>query len=82
MMNETKFSPTDFCNRLATIGSNETTEGLKTDGDRPIVVLASARDWKFVRIVMHHEINDADVALVIKKIVYVIKEFDASTAAA
>lgn len=81
MMNEVKISPNDLCNRLAAIGPNEVADGLLTDdGKRPIVVLASARDWKFVRIVMHHEINDADVALVIKKFIYVIKEFDAASA--
>lgn len=76
MVNESKFSPTDFTKRLATIAADEVALGIVDANGRGIAVQASARDWKFVRLVMYHEIGDEGVELAIKKIVHCIQEFD------
>lgn len=76
MINETKISPTDFTKRLATIADDEVAHGIVDANGRGIAVQGSARDWKFVRLVIYNEIGDEGVELAIKKITYCIKEID------
>lgn len=76
MVNECKISPIDFQSRLEKVTENEILSGICDENGKGIVVQVSARDWKFSRLVMYHQISDDDVDLMIKKIVYCIQEFD------
>lgn len=72
-------SPTDFAARLGQVSPAELSDKNVRDADgRPIVVQVSARDWKFARLVVYHQINDEAVDLIIKKLVYCVREWDAA----
>lgn len=61
---------------------NEVRAGEPTDAaGRGVRVLVCARDWTFVRLVVHHGIDDEQAALVGQKIVYAIGEWERELAA-
>lgn len=62
--------------RLATVTKKEIDDGIVAEGDRGIVLKVSARDWEFARIVLYQDISEVDVELAIKKLIYVIREYD------
>lgn len=70
----------DFAKRLSEVTEKETQDGLTTttqDGSRGIVLKVSARDWEYSRLVLYHQITDKDVEYAIRKIEYVIAEYEA-----
>ncbi|XP_054747387.1 uncharacterized protein LOC129253147 [Anastrepha obliqua] len=72
-----KFTANDFAERCLKVTPDELAAGVcGTNKEQGIVVKVSARDWKFSRIVLYHQISDVDVELTIKKFNYVIKEAD------
>lgn len=71
-----KFTSTDFAQRLLEIRNDEVENGIVDDNGNGIVVKISSRDWSFSRIVIYTEVTDAEVDLTIKKLLYVIKEFE------
>jgi threonine aldolase len=72
-----KMNSSDFSKRLLIVDDGEIAAGV-TDGDgRGILVKLSARDWSFARCVVYHQITDEMIGLAIKKLTYVIKEFEA-----
>lgn len=62
--------------RLATVTSKEIDDGVVAEGNKGIVLKMSARDWEFARIVLYQQITELDVELAIKKLSYVIQEYD------
>lgn len=65
-----------FAKRLATVTNKEIEDGVVAEGNKGIVVKVSARDWEFARIVLYQQVTDVDVELTIKKLSYVIGEYD------
>lgn len=65
-----------FASRLATVTEKEINDGIVSEGGQGIVLKVSARDWEFARIVLYQQITEVDVELAIKKLSYVIREFD------
>lgn len=62
--------------RLALVSQSETGDCKGTNGFG-IVVLGSAKpDSKIIRFVLHHDVNDDDLRLAIKKIKFVFQEMD------
>lgn len=73
-------TPNDLVARLAQVLPDELSAGVcdVADGRRGIVVRMSSRDWKFARLVVYHQITDEAVDLLIKKLVYCVREWDAA----
>lgn len=71
-----KISSTDLTKRLFNVSSDELKNGVSDENGKEIVVKLSARDWSFVRIVCYPQITDEDIDLAIKKIVFVIREYE------
>lgn len=67
---------TDLADRLIIVTDEELKAGIVDQNGNGIIVKTGARDWPFVRAVIHSDIDDEFIELAIKKIVYVIKEFD------
>ncbi|KFB52695.1 AGAP003688-PA-like protein [Anopheles sinensis] len=66
----------DLSHRLATVCPGEMEAGVVDSSGKGIAVKVSARDWTFARIVVYTNITDEEVELAIKKIRYVIKEYE------
>ncbi|XP_058130688.1 uncharacterized protein LOC131287499 [Anopheles ziemanni] len=66
----------DLSHRLATVCPGEVEAGVVDSSGKGIAVKVSARDWTFARIVIYTNITDEEVELAIKKIRYVIKEYE------
>ncbi|EAA08948.4 AGAP003688-PA [Anopheles gambiae str. PEST] len=66
----------DFAHRLATVAPGEMEAGVVDADGKGIAVKVSARDWTFARIVIYTNITDEDVELAIKKIRYVVAEYE------
>ncbi|XP_055585910.1 uncharacterized protein LOC129738680 [Uranotaenia lowii] len=62
--------------RLSTIEAKEIEDGLVDASGKGICVKISARDWAFARIVVYTNLTDEEVDLAIKKIEYVIREYE------
>jgi len=73
-----KLSANKFAERLAIIEPEEIPAGVTDKKGAGIVLKASARDWAFMRLVLYHQVDDEQVELAIKKLTYVIKQYDAS----
>lgn len=65
-----------FASRLAKVTSKEIDDGVVAEGNKGIVLKVSGRDWEFARIVLYQQITELDVELAIKKLSYVIQEYD------
>ncbi|XP_037949079.1 probable low-specificity L-threonine aldolase 2 [Teleopsis dalmanni] len=78
-----KLSSNEFCSRLKEIKPEELEQGVTSDeaGKVGIVVQMSSRNWKYARAVFYHQNTDKDIDMLIKKLTYVIKEFDSSLTA-
>jgi threonine aldolase len=72
-----KMNSSDFSKRLLVIDDAEITAGATDSNGQGICLKLSARDWSFARVVAYHQITDEMVELAIKKLTYVIKEFEA-----
>lgn len=72
-----KIKSCDFTNRLAEVTPKEIEKGITDPTGKGISVKLSARDWAFARIVIYTNLTDEDVDLAIKKIKYVIEEYQA-----
>ncbi|KAH8414592.1 hypothetical protein KR215_009781 [Drosophila sulfurigaster] len=72
-----KLAADDFAKRLAVIEPEEIAAGVTDKQGGGIVLKASARDWEFMRLVLYHQVDDEQVELAIKKLTYVIKQYDA-----
>lgn len=75
-MDHEKFTASDLSRRLASITEQEIANRITDEEGRGIVVKVSARDWKFARLVFYHQIREKQVQLAIKKILYVLSEFN------
>lgn len=71
-----KLTGDKLANRLATVTDKEIHDGVVAEGNKGIVLKVSARDWEFARIVLYQQITELDVELTIKKLSYVIQEYD------
>lgn len=70
-----KCSPQHFAERLQRITNKELMDGVTDKHGNGIAVKVCARDeWRCIRYVMHHHINDELADLTIEKIKYCIKE--------
>ncbi|XP_030370840.1 probable low-specificity L-threonine aldolase 2 [Scaptodrosophila lebanonensis] len=73
-----KLTSSEFATRLASVEPAELAAGVHGQSpEQGIVLKVSARDWSFSRAVFYHQVDDAQVELAIKKLCYVIKEYDA-----
>ncbi|GAB0099969.1 probable low-specificity L-threonine aldolase 2 [Sergentomyia squamirostris] len=66
----------DFVRRLQEVTEEEIAAKLTDKEGKSIIVKISARDWGFCRIVVYIQITDEDIELAIKKISFVIREFE------
>jgi len=58
------------------VESGEVEAGVTDKNGAGIVVKASARDWAFARVVLYHQVDDEQVELAIRKLKYVIGQYD------
>ncbi|XP_030558899.1 probable low-specificity L-threonine aldolase 2 [Drosophila novamexicana] len=72
-----KLTANQFAERLAVVEPDELTAGVAGKNGAGIIVKASARNWEFMRLVFYHQVDDELVELAIKKLTYVIKQYDA-----
>ncbi|KAH8388587.1 hypothetical protein KR093_010492 [Drosophila rubida] len=72
-----KLAADEFANRLGVVEPEEIAAGVTDKQGAGIVLKASARDWEFMRLVLYHQVDDEQVELAIKKLTYVIKQYDA-----
>lgn len=74
-MVDSKLYPADWLQkRLLTVEDGEVADGIVDNDGRPIILKISSRNKNFARIVMYNDIDDEQVDLAIKKIVYCIKK--------
>uniref|UniRef100_A0A1B0CA38 Putative threonine aldolase n=1 Tax=Lutzomyia longipalpis TaxID=7200 RepID=A0A1B0CA38_LUTLO len=66
----------EFVKRLQEVKEEEIAANVTDRDGKGIVVKISARDWGFCRLVVYTQITDEDVELAIKKIAFVIREFE------
>uniref|UniRef100_A0A1L8E2X8 Putative threonine aldolase n=1 Tax=Nyssomyia neivai TaxID=330878 RepID=A0A1L8E2X8_9DIPT len=66
----------EFVKRLQEVKDEEIAANVTDKEGKGIVVKISARDWGFCRIVVYIQITDEDVELTIKKLTFVIHEFE------
>uniref|UniRef100_A0A1B0BCP1 Aromatic amino acid beta-eliminating lyase/threonine aldolase domain-containing protein n=1 Tax=Glossina palpalis gambiensis TaxID=67801 RepID=A0A1B0BCP1_9MUSC len=76
-----KISASSFAKRLAEVTQKELNENITTTDEtgqemRGIQLKVSSRDWTYARIVLYNQISDKDIEYAIKKIEYVIQEYD------
>lgn len=79
-----KITSSDFAARLGCVTDKELAGGIVTDKTNPnsgIILKVSSRDWQFVRMVLYQGITDQDIDFAIKKLNYVIKEYDSQLTA-
>lgn len=67
---------TEFVKRLQEVRNEEIAANVTDKDGKGIVVKISARDWGFCRLVVYIQITDEDTELAIKKISFVIREFE------
>ncbi|XP_065076969.1 uncharacterized protein LOC135700406 [Ochlerotatus camptorhynchus] len=70
-----KIKSCDFTKRLGEVTPKEIADGVTDAAGMGISVKLSARDWAFSRIVVYTNLTDEDVDLAIRKIKYVIEEY-------
>lgn len=75
LVNE-KITSSDFTKRLLEVTEAELSNNITDNGGKGILVQISSKDCKFARLVVYRQITDEDVDLAIKKIKFVIHEFD------
>lgn len=71
-----KVKSEQLMSRLKTVTEQEINDGIVDENEKGIIVKTGSRDWAFVRLVLYLQIDDFLVDLAIKKILYVLKEFD------
>lgn len=71
-----KLNASIFADRLKKVTQNEIENGIKDNKGKGIILKVSSRDWKYARIVSYQQITETDIDLAIKKLNYVICEFD------
>ncbi|ALC46940.1 CG10184 [Drosophila busckii] len=76
-LTQPKLTADQFADRLKLVQPEELSAGITDKQGAGIVLKASARDWEFMRLVLYHQVDDEQVELAIKKLVYVIKQYDA-----
>ncbi|KAH8418070.1 hypothetical protein KR222_011416, partial [Zaprionus bogoriensis] len=74
---QAKLLASEIADRLGKVEPEEIEAGVTDKNGNGISVLATARDWEFMRLVLYHQIDDEKVELTIKKLTYVIKQYDA-----
>lgn len=62
--------------RLKTVTNKEIQDGIVDENGKGIIIKSGSRDWSFVRLVLYLQIDDVLADLAIKKILYVLKEYD------
>ncbi|XP_058445999.1 uncharacterized protein LOC131427094 [Malaya genurostris] len=70
-----KLRPSELTQRLAEVHPKEIEDGLVDSSKRGISVKISARDWAYARIVVYTNVTDEEVNLAIRKIAYVVEEY-------
>ncbi|KAH8278503.1 hypothetical protein KR018_004126 [Drosophila ironensis] len=71
-----KLEASDFAKRLGIVEPEELAAGVTNKSGAGIVVRASARDWAFARLVLYHQVTDEQVELAIRKLQFVIGQYD------
>lgn len=75
-----KITANNFAKRLSLVTERELKDNIIVDekekGKQGIQLKVSSRNWPYVRIVLYNQIADRDVDYIIKKIEYVIQEYD------
>jgi threonine aldolase len=72
-----KLRSDEFSARLLTVTDAEISDGIVDANGLGICLKISSRDWSFARVVTYVQITDELVDLAIKKLTYVIREFEA-----
>lgn len=72
-----KLTAKELADRLAIVEPEEIAAGVTDKNGAGIIVKSSARDWEFMRLVLYNQVDDEQVELSIKKLTYVIKQYDA-----
>ncbi|KAH8312528.1 hypothetical protein KR044_011272 [Drosophila immigrans] len=72
-----KLAADEFAKRLGIVEPEEIAAGVTDKQGAGIVLKASARDWEFMRLVLYHQVDDEQLELAIKKLSYVIRQYDA-----
>lgn len=73
-----RISATDLTNRLITVTPKEVSDGVVEKTNRGIIIKSGAKNDSVVRLVTHIQIDDELIDLAVKKLTYVLKEFDQS----
>ncbi|XP_001357814.3 probable low-specificity L-threonine aldolase 2 [Drosophila pseudoobscura] len=73
---QSQLTGSEFAERLAQVEPEELAAGVTAKDGSGIVLKASARDWAFARVVLYHQVDDEQVELAIKKLTYVIGQYD------
>ncbi|KAL9897548.1 L-allo-threonine aldolase isoform 1-T2 [Glossina fuscipes fuscipes] len=75
-----QITASNFAKRLSLVTERELKDNIIVDekekGKQGIQLKVSSRNWPFVRIVLYNQIADKEVDYIIKKIEYVIREYD------
>uniref|UniRef100_A0A1B0B3E4 Aromatic amino acid beta-eliminating lyase/threonine aldolase domain-containing protein n=1 Tax=Glossina palpalis gambiensis TaxID=67801 RepID=A0A1B0B3E4_9MUSC len=75
-----QITASNFAKRLSLVTERELNDNIIVDekekGKQGIQLKVSSRNWPFVRIVLYNQIADKEVDYIIKKIEYVIREYD------
>lgn len=67
----------ELSDRLGIVEPEELAAGVTDKNGNGIVIKSCARDWEFMRLVLYCQVDDEQVELTIKKLTYVIKQYDA-----
>lgn len=74
--NTKNISALTLSNRLAEVLENEVKNGICDDNQKPLMIKSNCKNIQILRIVFYHQIDDELTQLAIKKVLYVMKEFE------
>lgn len=66
----------DLSKRLLEVTDDEIKNGIVDENGKCISLGISARDWEFVRLVFYGTLKPTDTSMAIKKLRFVIQEYD------
>lgn len=74
--NEKKITALDLSNRLADVRDGEIESGICDSERKPIMIKSSCKNLETLRVVFYHQISDELTELAIKKVLFVMREFE------
>lgn len=75
-INSDKVTADSWANRLLEVREDEIKNGIVDENGKGISVGISSRNWEFARLVLYGTLKKTDVEMAIKKICYVVQEYD------